>query len=387
LSIKPRIPSTKRYLRACQALQTKAFAQKKPLEASRQFATVSANLYNLLPSIPVADHFLAATQISIAEKLAQIDQHHLNAIVPIVCSDGYKLDMSGGPAIFCSYHFGPYRVAVPFLVAQGVELTVVIDRNVVQQQGALFKDLMERFCRDQNIPVQNCQWRDTSEGALLLSLVRDIRRGRSVFFYIDANLGVNTVATTREKNAIPINFMGVGLFARAGVATLAYMTKSRIVPILMKRDLENSSPISAEISNPYEPNKLDRAEYVEEACSWMWKLLEAEMECEPFAWEPWRYVHRFIDIEGFERLEKERPLIDLESIDVRRLTFDEERFAVASLKDENYLFDRRLYRFYPITNKFRDALESLKIKNTTVENLSIKIIKKLVEMHVLVEYE
>lgn len=378
------VRSIRRYVRDCRALEREVWAQRQPPQAAQRLAAISANFFNLLPSLPVADHAAAAKQISITERLSLIDQRHGDALVPRIRAQGEKLDLSGGPAVFCSYHLGPYRLAVPFLIGQGVKLTVVTDKNVVKQQGAVFEGLISQYQKDLNAPPDQCQWRDTSEASLLLSLARDMRRGRSIFFYIDGNTSVNAEAGAREKNTVPIDFLGARLFARAGVATLAHMTKSKIVPIVMRRDLDEADPISAEIGRPYEWTGNDRTAYVEGACSWMWQVLESEIVREPFAWEPWRYVHRFLDIEGYEQAERNLPPADLASTDSTDLVFDEERFAMAGVEDENYLFDRRLYRFYPISAAMRDVLEAVKSGGVASLDIGRNLVAKLVSMRVLV---
>lgn len=372
------------YVSECRSLEKMGAAEGRDKPDSQYFATVSASLYNLLPKLPVADYQAAVARIRTAERLATVDQRHFNAIIPALELTGEPVDPAAGPAIYCSYHLGPYRVAVPYLVNCGVPLTVVTDKGVQKQQGDVFKKLMRQFCDDHEIPIENCQWRDTSEGSLLLSLVRDLRQGRSVFFYIDGNTSVNDTVSARQKNTLLVPFMGASIFARAGVATLSHLAKCRIVPIIMRRNLASAKCVTADIKQPFVVESSDRAAHNRHATAWMWSILETELNCDPFSWEPWRYVHRFLDLEPIEKAERDDPVEPSLFNNEASLAFDDRRFAMGGYADENYLFDRKLYKFYPISRKFRAALEQASRTGVAAKALGPHITNRLITMRALI---
>jgi hypothetical protein len=377
------VSSVEKYLEQYHQIWNGMFDDLVPPINSLHAATVSASLFNLMPAIKSDDYYTAIKQIWRFETTAILDQHHASALIPYIIPEGEGLESNSHPVIFCSYHFGPYRLVAPYLLSKGVILTIVTDKSVAEAQGELFKELIREFCQSQDIPSDRCQWHDTSEPTLLISLMRDLKKGRSILFYIDANKGVGSEEI--KKNTITIEFMKHPFFARAGVATLAQISRARLVPIIMKRNLSNQLLINAKMGPSFELEKERTPLSIEKACRFMWHFLECELLADPLPWEPWRYVHRFLDIAAANSDEANQMIIALNSTAVTDLTIDVSRFPLASVAEENYLFDRKTYQFYRISEKFRCILEKVATDRSVLNTLGRGTITKLLSMGVLIK--
>ena len=80
-----------------------------------------------------------------------------------------------------------------------------------------------------------------------MSLIREIKKGKSILIYIDGNLG----ASKKKDNLCQINFLDDKINVRKGVAYLAYLTKTPISSII--NYIENNT-INYHIADSFDVN-------------------------------------------------------------------------------------------------------------------------------------
>ncbi|MHB8742056.1 MAG: lysophospholipid acyltransferase family protein [Sulfuricaulis sp.] len=318
---------------------TQAYA---PLDAAR----TSANVFHLLPQVPVDAHPELLRQIYFNQRRAHADQYHLDVLLRNVTEEGVGLSaiFGGRPSIVCAYHYGAYRLVLPHLMTRGVKVSMLIDHRVAQAQGTDFQDILGRMCAQRGLPAENFRIRDTANPSMLLSLMRDIRAGYSVLVFLDGNIGADR-DPGESAHTIPVPFLDATLHSRGGVAALSHMARCPIVPVLTPRTHEAVWASRFEALAPIVPENEARDAYVRRACAAMWSPLDWILRVDPLPWESWRYVDRSLDLDQLQA----RHRLSHDDADPAQVMFDDQRYALSDENDEPVLFDRLTYRVRTIT--------------------------------------
>lgn len=307
---------------------------------------VSASLFHLRPDISIAQHPDILPQIYFNQCCAHADQYHLDLLVPNVSAqgDGMATLFGGQPSIVCAFHYGAFRLVLPFALSRGLKISMLIDHRVAEAQGKDFKNILQQFCSDRNLPETNVRIRDTANASMLLSLVRDIRAGYTVLVFLDGNIGAGQDVNP-NVHAVPVDFLGATLHSRMGVAILSYLTQCPIIPVLTPRVPDCLWATQFQAHAPILPNDTERDAYVGSACAAMWAPLEQAVRKDLLPWESWRYVDRSLDIQELQARHCPVP----EAVESGVVLFNDRRFVLADDYNEPILFDRAAYRVHTIT--------------------------------------
>ncbi|MCU0468973.1 MAG: hypothetical protein MUF58_10245 [Arcicella sp.] len=324
----------------------------------RNYFLTRANLFHLAPEmVKDGNDFEFFKNILFYQSWSGIDEQQFD-FVPEADIDGrldFLVDIDEKPRIFCTYHLGSYRMLNLLLTNLGVNFSLVIDNHTVETQGEKFKRLIEEFKQEMNPKIKNeFKILNAESPSIGLQMMREIKSGRSLVFYIDGNTGVGGVHRHDDK-LTQINFLGKKFFARKGIAFISHATQTPIIPVLSHRvgDVE----VKVNFYDAIIPSKqTEREIYCQQTTQRIYDLFSDVLRKYPEQWEGWLYVHKYMDIPSLIR--------PLENVAVRfeelennvHFTFDKQRFGVFSIREQAYVFDRNTYMSHTIAPNIKDML-------------------------------
>ncbi len=376
-----------KYQNTVEELHRKIFDDRTLAYSKYDTGRTSASLFHLRPEIAIAQHSHILRQIFFNQRRAHADQYHLDLLIPNVSveGEGAATLFSGLPTIMCSFHYGAYRLVLPYALSRGLKISMLIDHRVAKDQGRDFQEILSTFCAARNLPNANVRIRDTANPAMLLSLIRDIRAGFTILVFIDGNMGAGQ-GTNANDHTTPIDFLGAKLHSRMGVTMVSHLAKCPIIPVLAHRDANCLWTTRFHVFAPIAPKgDTERDTYLFRASSALWAPLEQAVREDPVPWESWRYVDRFLDIEAL-RAPHQQLYRDAEP---EIVVFNDRRFVLANDYKEPILFDRATYRVHTITPTLFKYLHQFvgmprsRQYALTQPKMSLGTWRKLVDMDVL----
>lgn len=178
----------------------------------------SASLSHLLPDISKDQHPQLLREIYFHQSWATLDERHFDPADPVF---GFLLEStdladpesvlaraaSGEPFVFCTFHFGSYRLLNALLAQHGVRFDLVVDRASLRRQGDKWMRILHAIHTgrgDEGVPQTLLDAEDPRVG---LQAIRRVKRGGSLVLYIDGNTGTGGVRR-RDEKLIEIEFLG-----------------------------------------------------------------------------------------------------------------------------------------------------------------------------------
>jgi len=325
-------------------------------------ARISSSLFHLLPELPIEAHDALIADILLHQHLAAAEPQHWAEIYPGLQAEGPGLALARGaePAIFCSFHYGSYRLVLPWLLETKGAVTMLIDRSVAAGQGEGFQQKVAEFARVRG-NAGDLIIRDTSDGQVVLRLLRDLRQGRSLLLFVDANLGTQPAAVTADGEPSPheaaVDFLGARLWTRTGASVLSCLGQRPIVPLLPLREAPGQARVRLQCFAPIQPGP-DRHAHAVPSMQALWQVLEQALRRDPAPWECWRYVDRSLDPRSLTRL---LPGSEPGDLAARTWRLHSQRYLLETgWSTTRVLFDRCLMRSFLISGALADTLERLR---------------------------
>lgn len=339
-----------------------------------KFTTFSANVENVLPTIPRSQHETMFRELLLNQVYTTFDQQCLTAgdLVTFRGEHG-PVSRPDGPQIYCTYHFGSYRLLTSVLFRRGVDCVLLVGSNVNQQQSEGMTEHIEALRQKYGL-TNVFRIVDAGSPAAGLTILRELKAGRSLIVYVDGS--AETTPEPHEINQfLTVRFGQRRILTRKGVGYLSHATGVPIVPVINYRlpDLTNVM----HCLKPIRPIKhSDRDMYCQEAMQQLHDGLYAYVTRYPSQWEGWNYIHSF--------LEPEKP-VQRKGFNWRpaRPAFNETRYALCDLEQAPILFDRRLYQTYEISEDLRDLLLNISTVESVETVVGEDMYSELVDMEVL----
>ncbi len=251
--------------------------------------------------------------------------------------DGYgiieKVVKKYGTAIICSVHFGNYYL-FPFEIARlGYQVV-----GVIGDQHRQF-ELIGRAATSLGLPIQAIK----SDRWSMLSLVRELRRGKVAYLLIDEIGG----ATVNEK-MLRVPFLGLPLQFKRGVGALQFYTGLPIVPVLAEIKSRESDVIH--VRNAVEPSGTmeDKQTAIDRTVLELFKSFEADVIKDPAQWQKWVDVKRY-------RVDDRANVRDETGFELRRDNLKIPRESLRVLRDDKgiLMIDMDKGRYYAIDDVSR----------------------------------
>jgi hypothetical protein len=330
---------------------------------------ISASLYNLMPTIAVERHDEVINNINFFQKWAIKDQNYVG-LIDSFQHDGPQPDFTtirDTPTIFCSYHLGSYRLLVPYLVSQGLSITLLIDSAVARMQANDFRSVVTAADPDA-ITDGRFEILDTAKSNLVIAMNRALRRGRSLIVFIDGNSGAN--GNEAYPNSMErLSFMGQTMYARKGIGFLSHLANVSITPVVLQRTGAGCWENRVHWYPQIIPQGGDRSRYVNMAVSRLYSILEGTLSNAFEQWESWRYIEKSLAIR-YESVDPVMP--SAEAISKQSsLLLNTKRYAKYQMDaEQRLLFDRSSYRSTFISSTLSTFLDGFASPQTVEASLS-----------------
>ncbi len=338
-----------------------------------KFTTFSANVENIMPSIPRSKHETLFRGLLLQQMFTTFDQNCLTAGELVKFRGKNTLfSQSDGPKIYCTYHLGSYRLLTTVLFRQGIDCVQLLGSNMNRNQGdgitKLFDELRRKYALTNVFKIV-----DAGSPSAGLTMLRELKAGRSLVVYVD---GSHETAPEpgEEDKFLSVRFGDRHVLTRKGVGYLSHAAGVSIVPVVSYRQSDMTNVLHYQ--KPIIPIvRSDREIYCQEAMQQLYDAFWPFLKRYPEQWEGWNYIHSF--------LEPEKRSANVLKRETSRPVFNEVRYSLCDLQQAPILFDRQLYQTYEITEDLRDLLLNLNTVESVEEVVGQEVFGELLEMEVL----
>lgn len=306
------------------------------------FVLCAANRRNYLPAHPVTDAAFYE-QVMQHRDWASLDEEEeeVYAMTQLTGDTSFLADIHTRPRVFCTLHLGSYRLINHFLCRHGVQFTLVVDNATLEQQGDKFLALQAATPAYQGSTLRVLNAESASIG---LQMIREMKAGRSLLFYIDGNTGVGGMGRQDEKLVL-ISFLERQILARKGIAFLAHVTRSPIVPVAAFR--HDEANFEMHFFSPIVPDAQQAREvFAAETTQHIFDLFATLLRRYPEQWEGWLYMNHFVDQAAL--CQQHAPSIASVELPAQPL-FNHARYHIFWQADRPQLFDLFTYQTFNLS--------------------------------------
>ncbi|MAX69690.1 MAG: hypothetical protein CMC76_01095 [Flavobacteriaceae bacterium] len=354
------------------------------------YLMVSANLSTFISDVKSDNHYKVIQDIQFHRSLSSLDQYYFHLLDDLETKDEFntleKCHDEGH--IFVTYHTGSYRLFIQKLNKENIPFCLVTEGDYIKDQGDVTQTLFKKLNNNKRdleiLPAENPR--------LIFELIKRLKQGISVVFYIDGNKGASNKSLEENKNLLKINFLNNHIYARQGIAFLSYLSKAPLVTALTKRDKDLNNSICLK---PVDTLKLindnDRNGFINIITKKLYGELESFLKESPEQWEGWFYIDKFFQYEDSQN-EKLKTKVNFTSD--QKITLKINQFVhLIKHSDENmFLVSKKDYKIMKITDFLYETLSYFKTPRVVSLNkiLSIRdtsinwsMLEELIEMKFL----
>ncbi|HEX9793889.1 MAG TPA: lysophospholipid acyltransferase family protein [Planctomycetota bacterium] len=189
------------------------------------------------------------------------------------------LHASGRGAIVCTLRAGAWLAVALEAGRAGYHAQVLGSKTFLDAHGARFRSWTDALGVGLDLlPFEN--------RATVLRLMRGLRSGKGLFALLDSNASVAGIAAGRERNA-PLDFLGMPVLMRRGMAYLAAKTGAAIVPALNL--VENGARVTRFLPPIEAPDRHSEAALAGTTRR-VYAALEELVRAHPESWAGWSYL-------------------------------------------------------------------------------------------------
>ena len=339
-----------------------------------KFTTFSANVENVVPSIPRQKHELLFRELLLQQVFATFDQHYLASVDLVKFRGHYRsFHQAEGARIYCAYHLGSYRMLTSALFRQGVDCVLLVGSNMHRQHGQDLMDWSERLRREHGL-TNTFRIVEAGSSSAGLTVLRELKAGKSLVVFVDGS-HETAPEVGEEHQFLSVRFGERHVLTRKGVGYLSHASNVPIVPVVSYRLADMTNVLHCLKPIRPIPNS-DREMYCQEVMQQLFDAFWPFLMKYPGQWEGWNFVHSFLEPKALAS-------DFFESLPQRRPTFNGERYTLCDLEQAPILFDRRLYQTYEITEDLRDLLLNLDTVDSLEAIIGRDIFDELFELEVL----
>ncbi len=265
----------------------------------------------------------------------------------IIIGDRSGIELSAtGPVIFSGFHYGPYNLIALVLGSMGLQFTVLANGAVYLdkfRQWGQRHDALQSLLHDTEVIKPGSM-------STMLMMLEKVRAGKNLLVFGDGLEG-QTDYFDRDKLEC-IDFLDKKIYARRGVASIAYKLGVPIVPFITSRQEES---LCTEFFPPLVPADFpDRASFVRAYCQKGYGQLEAYVREDPTEWEIFDHLQMYLPGDGLPPPPSPETLPP-----ATHLRFDQARFGCFEWRDKVHLLDREDRSVLGITPGLSDLLGKL----------------------------
>ena len=326
----------------------------------KDYVVMSANLQNFLPEVPASEYqeiymnillgrALLNEETDRTELIDKVDVHHMDSV----------LVPENLPAVFCTYHLGSYRSIIGLLAKMGIPFVLIVDANTYHKQKDRVKRQVEAFHQAYGQTGVHFDMLNAELPNSAMTMMKLLKEGISIVAYIDGNTGGGGIFNKNDRFQLKIPFLNQEIYSRKGIATISWMSKRPIIPIISYYQKDNIRP-NIMFYDPVFPNQWnkDPKTYVPEITRKLYRILESYLIEYYDQWETWFYLHKYLDSDNLQPEWGEETPVRPSGQKVR-FSFNQADFDLFRMERDNYLFNKRTYQTYPIHEELFDILKRI----------------------------
>lgn len=353
------------------------------------YLLVSSNLATFLPQLKDDDYkiiqgmnfhrSLSGIELLYPSLLEKTKIYDKSNVIKHSAKQGY---------IFVSYHIGSYNLPLRHLVNNSIPFCVVASKDyLIENEGIiqkLYKDVP-------NKNVKKLEMYSADNPRLLLELTKKLKEGISVYIFIDGNSGAKKNELSKDKNLLKINFLSHHIYARQGVAFLAYLSKSPIATVIAKRDSKLNNTIYINLLKTNDLiQKYNRNDFINLITQKLYRKLEKYLLTNFEQWSGWFYLHNFFDTKVL--LKKSSLKKEKINFKVTKIKLNPNYHLVSHGDKSNYLVMKENYQIikikkhlFNVLTYFKSARRIIYKKTVTIDKqyVSWDFVNELIEMNFL----
>lgn len=193
----------------------------------------------------------------------------------------------GRGAIICSPHVGPYYRIPLELSDRDLPITLLLDQDNFDHSVTQWPDWAKRYTGHLRDPLS---YVNAEMPTAVWQLARALQSGRLLLIYMEGNAGLEISDT--QKTMVDVNFCGVKIRVRKGLAYLSARTGAPIVLVVARCTRKGGHALRFEA--PLQMNTEESVgDYCQRALQHCFSILERYVRHDPAAWEMWYRLHRW----------------------------------------------------------------------------------------------
>lgn len=316
---------------------TREFSEK--YSASEAFCAANFNIF--LPNLDYQEHKQKFKEVFYNQYLSLHERIDLDLMDNLDLSNLNLIKDNG--FILCSFHYGAYKLLSCALVKSNRKFFIVTNNSVT-------KENRDEDCQYFNIAKK--RYGNTVQDELIHVSVQNknfiyqskqlISEGYIMLIYIDGNSGLDGVMKKSGKNMAKVTFLNQNIFVKQGLPVLSYVFNTPILPVFSLRQKE-TNVVLIESCSPIHPDlSISRINFGFKITQELYSILEQKVIENPFEWEGWLYVHKWLDTESLN------PDLFIQETNKKKeqLSFNQKKYVPFILSNKIFLLSKDTHLAY-----------------------------------------
>ena len=332
---------------------------------SASHAFSCANFQTFLPELKNTDHTTKFRDVVYSQAKAKYERININLIDNLDFSDLSLLEEKS--YIMCSFHYGSYKMLASSLIKLNKKFFVVVNNSISKKHREdSHKYFLKCKNRYNNTVLNNIPTLSVQDNGFIFQVEKLLKEGSIMLIFIDGNSGTDGIMEYKGKNMSKISFFNNDIYVKSGLPAIAYIFKVPILPVIAYREngikIKSFDPIYPDLS-------ISRKEFTSKTIQHLYDLLQKVIVKNPFEWEGWLYIHKWLDFEKLSNKEAHKN-------QASTLIFNSRKYVSFIIKEKNFILDKDTHLSYEIGTNVQYAIDG-EIDNLTKEELKMLIDKNI----------
>lgn len=262
----------------------------------------------------------------------------------------YDPDTFKQPKIYCTFHYGSYKVLNCILHDQNIDFSVIVNKVILEKDEDTLIELHEQELIRSN-KKNDFQIINANSNSGLIKMIRALKQGKSLVIYIDGNSGVEGFNNNSEKTVV-VNFLNKEIYSRTGVAFLSNHLNIPIVPVISSRS-SNYEEIRIKFYDEIKPTT-NNEESIRKTTQKIWDIFSKEVSKDPTQWASILCAHHFLKI---------KDKVVLKGNNKEKYSINKVEFDFFKKADDYYLYSHNNFWTFKLSNNIFKLLRYLEENN------------------------
>lgn len=258
------------------------------------------------------------------------------------------------PAIYCTFHLGSYKL-IPAILFMNTKLVLVVNGKTIIANNEFYKKNIAA------LGIKDFYIINAEEQYAIIRLIKLVKDGYSLLFYIDGNTGIGGFERKDDKLEI-IDFLGNKILSRKGIAYLACKLDLPIISIYsVTKNSENNfyfeKPIVKDDFKGYSTH-----EFTQKCTQLIWHRFENILLQSPEKWEGWLYLYHFFTKHNYPQVRNDT----VTSIKKSKIYFSS-KISLFRKNEKYYLYNNFDYKIMEVSKVLFVLLNKMNTKKLLID--------------------